>query len=98
MLVRKPERKCIGSKMPIEKQLEEIEDLSETELEESEDGDGDGFDEDVTLADLMQTFFASEDGKNMVDTLQGIKKSIDTHCKIMSKISASLESLASKGA
>lgn len=57
-----------------------------------EDEDEDEF----TLADLMQTFFASEDGKNIVDTLQGIKKGIDTNNKILAKLAASLESSVSK--
>ena len=53
-------------------------------------------DDDITLPDLMQSFFASESGTNIVDTLLSIKKSFDTQNKILHKISVSLESIVLK--
>lgn len=63
-------------------------------LDNGEDEDEDEY--EFTLADLMQTFFASEDGKNIVDTLQGIRKGIDTNNKILARLASSLESFVSK--
>ena len=75
--------------MPIQKISQESEDdISEYDVEElSLDDD----DDDVTLPDLMQTFFAGENNKNIVDTLDSLKSSIDTQNKILMKICSSLE-------
>ena len=78
----------------------ECEDTEDDEFDEDGlvglvDGDNDE-DDDITLADLMQTFFASEEGKNIVDTLQGIKKALDTNNKILAKLATSLETHVSK--
>ena len=66
-----------------------IENESEYDNEEEDE-------DDVSLADIMQTFFASEDGKNIVDTLAGLKSSFDIHNKLLQRIHLSLEKLVSK--
>ena len=58
----------------------------------------DDTEDDVSLADLMQTFFAGENGMNLVDTISSLKGAIDTQNKILMKIGASLEKHFSKTA
>ena len=70
----------------------EINEEEESE-EESEDGE---FEEDVSLADLFQTFFAGENNKNVVDTLDDIKKSIDVQNKILNKMCNTLLTMNGK--
>lgn len=68
---------------------EEPESSSDDQEEES---DFDEYDiENVNLPEMLQTFFASEDGVNVVDTLVSIKKSIDMQNKILMKLCSTLE-------
>jgi len=53
-------------------------------------------DDDITLSDLMQTFFVGDNSLNVVDTLQSIKASIDTQNKILAKISSSVDKYLAK--
>ena len=72
-------------------------DNNEDEDEDTEDDDfviGD--DEEISLTDLMQNFFASEEGENIVDTLTGIKKAIETQNKILMKMGAVFEKYANR--
>jgi hypothetical protein len=77
--------------MPIQKIAQESEDDNSDydDIEELTLDDDDG--DDVTLPDLMQTFFAGENNKNIVDTLESLKSSVDTQNKILMKICSSLE-------
>ena len=45
--------------------------------------------DDVSLTDLMQTFFVGENGMNLVDTISSLKSAIDTQNKVLMKIGAS---------
>ena len=39
----------------------------------------------------MQTFFAGENGMNLVDTMESLKKSVDAQNKILMKIGGMME-------
>ena len=86
--------------MPIQKiQAESEEESSENEYDDIEELTlNEDEDDDVTLPDLMQTFFAGENNKNIVDTLDSLKSSVDTQNKILMKICASLETHFSNAA
>ena len=76
---------------------EEPENDSEQESDEENDIDIIENDEDdISIADLMQTFFAGENGKNLVDTLEGLKKSVDAQNKILLKVGGLMEKYFSK--
>ena len=83
--------------MPITKILPEQEEQEESTASENSDDEEvppfnlEDSDDEVTLPDLMQTFFAGENNKNIVDTLESLKLSIDTQNKILMKIGSSLE-------
>ena len=47
--------------------------------------------DDINIADLMQTFFAGENGKNIVDTVESLKQTIDQQNKILMKIGGLFE-------
>ena len=68
-----------------------VEDDVESEDEFALD-DEDETEDDITLPDLMQTFFAGENGKNIVDTVCDLQKSIDTQNKMLHKLIKALES------
>ena len=53
-------------------------------------------DDDTNITDLMQTFFAGENGKNIVDTVESLKNSIDQQNKILMKIGGLFEKYISK--
>lgn len=69
-----------------EESEDEVEIIDDDEEEDEEDDE-----EEITLPDLMQTFFAGENGKNLVDTVYDLKKSIDVQNKILSKLVSALE-------
>ena len=74
------------------------EDLSEIDLDDEEYDDDEGSDDesdenDVSLADIMQTFFAGENNKNIVDTLAMFHETMKTQNKILMKISNSLDNI-----
>jgi hypothetical protein len=75
----------------------EVEEINDTD-EEQEDNEIDIEDEDegISLADLMQTFFAGENGKNLVDTIQDLKSSIDNQNRVLMKIGGLIEKYFSK--
>ena len=62
----------------------------ENEEESEEEGEEDDefeFDmEDMNLGSILQNFLVGEDGTNVCETLNGIKKSIDTQNKILMKV------------
>ena len=62
----------------------------------SEDDEQYDEDDEVGIADLMQTFFAGENGKNVVDTIESLKKSIDNQNKILMKMCSTFETFCSK--
>ena len=62
----------------------EDDDQKELELNVEEDGDEDG--DEVSIAALFQTFFASSEGENVVDVLSQLKKTLETQNKILMKI------------
>ena len=66
--------------------------------EDPSDEDDEQYDEDdeVGMTELMQTFFAGENGKNVVDTIESLKKSIDNQNKILMKICSTFETFCSK--
>ena len=69
---------------------------SENESESENDSDCEqAFDmndgDDINIADLMQTFFAGENGKNIVDTVESLKQTIDQQNKILMKIGGLFE-------
>ena len=68
-----------------ESDADEMEQFAQLQLDNDEN-------DDVTLPDLMQTFFAGENNLNIVDTLHSLKTSVDTQNKILLKICSSLES------
>ena len=69
---------------------------SENESESENDSDCEqafdmNEDDDINIADLMQTFFAGENGKNIVDTVESLKQTIDQQNKILMKIGGLFE-------
>tara|TARA_B100001094_G_scaffold160205_1_gene154931 strand:- start:2104 stop:2373 length:270 start_codon:yes stop_codon:yes gene_type:complete len=74
----------------------EEEDLPEIDIEDDDDDDDEDEDDDddeVSLADIMQTFFAGENNKNVVDTLATFHETMKTQNKILMKIANTLESI-----
>jgi hypothetical protein len=72
---------------PATEGLDEAVDEEESEDEDYED---DYEDEDegynsVDFGQLLSNFFVTENGENVAEALMGIKKSIDTHNKILLK-------------
>ena len=80
----------------IEKAQSESESESEAEEEGSDMFDMSGMEEETNIAELFQTFFVGENSKNIVDTLQSLKDSVDTQNLIMKKIGALIEKHLSK--
>lgn len=81
-------------KQDSESEEEEVIEINDSEEESENEEDDEDFDEDedeINIADLMQTFFAGENGKNLVDTLDGLKKSVDAQNKILMKIGGMME-------
>lgn len=78
---------------------EEIEVIQKVPEESDEEGSEEGSDvfdlsgieEEANIAELFQTFFVGENSKNIVDTLQSLKESLDTQNLIMKKIGALIE-------
>ena len=69
--------------------VEQKEDLvidSDNDNENEEESDAELFEQDVSIADLFQTFFAGSNEENVVDVLVEIKKSLETQNKILMKI------------
>ena len=54
---------------------------SENENESESD-----YGEEISMADLLQTFFSGSEGENIVDTLGSIKKTLDSQNKILLKL------------
>jgi hypothetical protein len=63
----------------------------DSENEGSENEGSEMFEDELNMADLMQTFFAGDNGKNIVDTLDCLRKSVDSQNKILMKIGGILE-------
>ena len=75
---------------PVNEAVEEDDDAGSEEDTGSEDEDyaHDFEEEDNNHADfgqLLSNFFVTENGENVAEALMGIKKSIDTHNKILLK-------------
>jgi len=63
------------------------EDVEEIELKDgSEDDDFELDDDEPGLGDILNHFFTDESGTNVADILSGLKKSIDTHNKLLLKL------------
>ena len=56
---------------------------SENENENESESD---YGEEISMADLLQTFFSGSEGENIVDTLGSIKKTLDSQNKILLKL------------
>ena len=59
--------------------------------EDSEESEDDNFDpemlgEEINFPALLNHFFTNEDGQNIADILTDLKKSIDTHNKLIYKL------------
>jgi hypothetical protein len=51
-----------------------------------DDGDSPDFNDDIDIGAILSNFFVTEDGTNIAEALVGIKKSLDTHNKLMMKL------------
>lgn len=95
-----PVRKIAFEENPESEDPQDVDDVEDVEDDVEDETDDDieleDDDDDVTLPDLMQTFFAGENGKNLVDTIEGLKKSIDNQNKVLMKIGALMEKYFSK--
>jgi len=75
-----------------EEEIIELENSDVESEEDSEESEGEEFEDDeINIADLMQTFFAGENGKNIVDTIESLKKSVDSQNKILVKMGGIME-------
>jgi len=74
---------------------DEVSENEESSENESDDGSYNEEDDGISIADLMQTFFAGENGKNIVDTVESLKKSIDQQNKILMKFGGLMEKIIS---
>lgn len=65
---------------------EEDEEESDDEMNEDEMDDEDMDFNPIDIGQILGNFFVSEDGVTIADSLQGIKKSMDTQNKILMKL------------
>ena len=83
----------LNPEIVIDSDADDNDEENDSEIDES---DNEEYEDEVSLADLFQTFFAGENNKNVVDTLDDIKKSIDVHNKILNKICNTLLTMNGK--
>ena len=70
-----------------EEQSEEVEEIQlKSDDEEEEDEDFELDDDEPGLGDILNHFLTDESGTNIADILSGLKKSIDTHNKLLLKL------------
>jgi len=81
------------SKRDVEDDLPEVELEDDDDYEDDDDDDDDDDGDEVSLADIMQTFFAGENNKNIVDTLATFHETMKTQNKILMKIANTLDSI-----
>jgi hypothetical protein len=72
----------------IKDESSDIEDEDDDFDDDNDDMDAPEFNEDFDIGSMLSNFFVTEDGTNVAEALSGIKKSIDTHNKLMMKILA----------
>jgi len=70
----------------------DVKDRDDDSMDEEEDEDEDEDDDNaeefnpIDFGQLLSNFFVTENGENVADALMGMKKSLDTHNKIMMKM------------
>lgn len=60
--------------------------MNEDEMDEDDEDDEDMNFNPIDIGQILGNFFVSEDGMTIADSLQGIKKSMDTQNKILMKL------------
>lgn len=64
--------------------------------EDEQEFEDDDEEEGHTLAELLCSLLATEDGVNVVDALQGIQAAVEKNTKVLYKVATTLELIARK--
>ena len=71
----------------IKEHTDSEDDVSDLENESNEDNDSeDDIDGDLNFPSLLNHFFTNEEGENIAEILTQLKKSMDTHNKLIYKL------------